>query len=68
MAVELKDGNRAEGGAGEGHPQRSFGGQTAGFWGTTLLGREGLGGWFQVIGYTCHSLPNSVLFGLDGYE
>ena len=32
MAAELKDGDRAEGGAEGGLPQRSFGGQVAEFW------------------------------------
>ena len=68
MVAELKDGDRAEGGAEGGLPQRIFGGQAAGFWGTSLLGRRCLGGWFQIICYTCHSLPNSVPFRLDGCE
>ena len=44
MAAELKDGDRAEGGAESegGLPKRSFGGQAAGFWGTSLLGFKDL--------------------------
>ena len=42
MAAELKDGDRAEGGAEGGLPQRSFGGQAAGLWGTSLLGFKDL--------------------------
>ena len=40
MVAELKDGDRAEGGAEGGLPQRIFGGQAAGFWGTSLHGRR----------------------------
>ena len=42
MAAELKDGDRAEGGAEGGIPQRSFGGHAVGFWGTSLLGFKDL--------------------------
>ena len=42
MVAELMDGDRAEGGAEGGLPQRSFGGQAAGFWGTSLLGFKDL--------------------------
>ena len=42
MAAELKDGDRAEGGAEGGLPQKSFGGQAAGSCRTSLLGFKDL--------------------------
>ena len=60
MATELKDGDRAEGGAEGGLPQRSFGGQAA------CRNWEIL--WIflwdprPIIGNPCHLLTNSVAF------
>ena len=42
MAAELKDGDRAEGRAEGGLPQRGFGGQATGFCRTSLLGFKDL--------------------------